>query len=121
MLLQTPAAVRWVSYEPALGPVDFRHIHYDNVSEIDSLTGDHGVYRPLTGRSDANLDWIVAGGESGPGARPMHPDWARNVMQQCKSANVPFFMKQICERGRKIQWEQFPKDLQVREYPNAER
>jgi protein gp37 len=94
LLLQTPAAVRWVSYEPALGPVDFSHIHFHNTVEIDSLTGNHGVWRPLGGRSDAKLNWIVVGGESGPGARPAHPNWFRTARDQCRAADVPFFFKQ---------------------------
>jgi protein gp37 len=93
LLLQTPAAVRWVSYEPALGPVDFRCIQTDMV-EIDALTGDHGVYRPLAGRSECKLNWVVAGGESGPGARPAHPDWFRKVRDDCRAAGVSFFFKQ---------------------------
>jgi protein gp37 len=73
ILLRTPAAVRWVSYEPALGPL--------NLAEIE--TG-----------GEALLDWLVCGGESGPGARPMHPDWARAARDQCFAASVPFFFKQ---------------------------
>lgn len=95
LLLQTPAAVRWVSYEPALGPVDLRHIHHDDTVEIDALTGDHGVIRPLQGRSDKHLDWIVVGGESGPGARPFDIQWARDIIAQCKAADVPVFVKQL--------------------------
>ena len=73
-LLVTPAAVRWLSCEPLLGPVDV----------INGL-GDGW----LTG-----IDWIVAGGESGPGSRPMHPDWARSLRDQCQVAGVPFLFKQ---------------------------
>jgi len=94
LLLQTPAAVRWVSYEPALGPVDLRAVHYENVTEIDSLTGDHGVYRPLAGKSERKISWVVCGGESGPGARAMNPEWARSARDQCQAAGVPFFFKQ---------------------------
>jgi protein gp37 len=79
LLLQTPAAVRWVSYEPALGPVDFWPF----------LIGLSRV-----APSDTHLDWLVAGGESGPGARPSHPDWFRAVRDQCAAANMPFFFKQ---------------------------
>jgi protein gp37 len=79
LLLQTPAAVRWVSYEPALGPVDFQlNRHY-----LKGVTN----YRPA-------LDWVVCGGESGPSARPMHPDWARSVRGQCVATGVSFFFKQ---------------------------
>lgn len=77
LLLQTPAAVRWVSYEPALGPVDFTEWTCADVAT-----------------SPSSLDWIVCGGESGTGARPMHPDWARSVRDQCVEAGVPFFFKQ---------------------------
>jgi protein gp37 len=68
-LLETKAAWRFVSYEPALGPVDFSPY----------LSG---------------LDWIIAGGETGPGARPAHPDWFRAVRDRCIAADVPFFFKQ---------------------------
>ena len=92
-LLSTPAAVRFLSMEPLLGPVTLRQVHSD-VCEIDSLTGDHGVIRPLRGRSDAKVHWVIAGGESGHGARPMHPDWARSLRDQCEAVGVPFLFKQ---------------------------
>jgi len=88
ILLQTPAAVRWVSYEPALGPVDFEK--YVN-REIGSGQSAGDSRLPT---SDCRLDWIVAGGESGPRARPPHPDWFRTVRDQCQAAGVPFFFKQ---------------------------
>lgn len=93
-LLATPAAVRFVSMEPMLGAVDLTCLQHDNLFEVNALTGDHGVYRPLRGRSDKKLDWVIVGGESGPGARPMHPDWARSIRNQCEAAGVPFFFKQ---------------------------
>jgi protein gp37 len=98
LLLQTPAAIRFVSYEPALGPVDFTVLQPNREVEIDSLNGRHGVYRPLRG-SNEKLDWIIAGGESGPGARPPKPDWFRSVRDQCIAADVPFFFKQWGEWG----------------------
>lgn len=93
VLLDTPAAVRWISAEPLLGPVDFRHI---------DLPGGHAEVFPLglpEGREEDDgplprLDWIVAGGESGAGARPMHPDWVRSIRDQCAAAGVPFLFKQ---------------------------
>jgi protein gp37 len=94
LLLQTPAAVRWISAEPLLGPVDLRTIQHDRMVEIDALTGDHGVYRPLAGRSDRHLDWVVVGGESGSGARPMEEAWARSLRDQCVAAGVAFHFKQ---------------------------
>lgn len=83
-LLATPAAVRWLSCEPLLGPVD--------LSRVFASSDEDGVY--LNDAPILGLDWIVAGGESGPGARPMHPDWARSLRDQCATAGVPFFFKQ---------------------------
>jgi len=85
LLLQTPAAIRFVSYEPALGPLSF-------VSDV--FKG-----RLRTGIRQARVDWVIAGGESGPNARPSHPDWFRSVRDQCPSAGVPFFFKQWGEWG----------------------
>lgn len=81
LLRHTPAAVRWVSAEPLLGPVDIGRIRRDGAGQ------------------DGNIDWIVAGGESGPHARPMHPDWARSLRDQCSAAGVPFLFKQWGEWG----------------------
>ena len=87
LLLQTPAAVRFVSYEPAIGPVEF-----------DCGPGKAGPHRYFSAEidhpEDARIDWVICGGESGPGARPMHPDWARSARDQCVAAGVPFFFKQ---------------------------
>lgn len=94
ILLNTPAAIRWVSYEPALGPVNFKELDR-NGDTLDALTGE--VCAKESGcicEEGAALDWIVVGGESGPHARPMHPDWVRSVHEQCESASVPFFLKQ---------------------------
>jgi len=83
ILLQIPAAVRFVSVEPMLGPV--------------SLAGFDGkTYRPWLDSIawKVGIDWVICGGESGPGARPMHPNWARNLRDQCQAAGVPYFFKQ---------------------------
>ena len=89
LLLQTPAAVRWVSAEPLLGPIDLLRA---GAIEMDSV----GCLTPGGGESFARglVDWIVVGGESGPKARPMHPDWARSLRDQCASADVAFLHKQ---------------------------
>jgi protein gp37 len=82
LLLSVPshrAAVRWVSYEPALGPVDFT-----DPSVCDRLGGFISF-----------LDWIVVGGESGSGARPFDVAWARSTVEQCRAASVPVFVKQM--------------------------
>ena len=82
LLLQTPAAVRWVSMEPLLGPVDLVGIF---ANPNDSRDGTNALEA---------LDWVVVGGESGPRARPMHPGWARSLRDQCTAAGVPFLFKQ---------------------------
>lgn len=116
-LLATPAAVRFVSIEPILGAVDLRRIEIVPTSlnargnikrsgiRVDALTGK-SVESGLSYHSDWNgegappttppprLDWAICGGESGSGARPMHPDWARALRDQCAAAGVPFFFKQ---------------------------
>lgn len=93
-LLATPAAIRWISAEPMLGPVDLTYVDYEGgTTVIDALAGRHGMMVPLGG-VNAKLNWVVAGGESGPGARPMHPDWVRSLRDQCAAAGVPFMFKQ---------------------------
>lgn len=92
LLLQTPAAIRFVSYEPALGPVNF--LDYMTYS-LDEAFADHPAEKPL-------LDWLIAGYESGPGARPADEEWIRSVKNQCVGAGVAFFYKQSAVKGRKI-------------------
>jgi protein gp37 len=82
ILLDTPAAVHWASLEPLLEAVD--------VSEFIPGVRWFDSDFPMEG----TLDWVVVGGESGPGARPMHPDWARSLRDQCAGAGVPFLFKQ---------------------------
>ena len=97
-LLNTPAAVRFVSAEPLLGSIDFERIKCPNACPPpDYCNHCHPDGGDATGTFDAlqrGLDWIIVGGESGPGARPMHPDWARSIRDQCAAAGVPFFFKQ---------------------------
>jgi len=86
-LASIPVAMRFVSLEPLLGLVDLRG--------IDSL------------------DWVIVGGETGPGARPMDAEWARKLQYQCEQAAVPFFLKRMSGR------EPIPEDMLVREFPEA--
>lgn len=89
-LLQTPAAVRWVSAEPLLGPIDLESHPRHWLTLTDSLLScSSKISDP-----QARLDWVIVGGESGPSARPMHPDWAHSLRDQCVAAGVPFFFKQ---------------------------
>jgi protein gp37 len=73
-LLATNAAIRFLSCEPLLGPLDLTS--WFDRSELNSI------------------DWVITGGESGPGCRPMHPDWVTNLLHQCQKADVPFHFKQ---------------------------
>jgi protein gp37 len=93
LLLDTPAAKRFISAEPLLGPVDLRMLNFDGITNIDALTGAHGIVQPMRGSGPA-IDWVIAGGESGHAARPMHPAWAQSLRDQCTAARVPFFFKQ---------------------------
>lgn len=90
-LLATPAAMRFVSAEPLLGPIDLTRIRIapDHHTIVDALRG-YG----LSSGGRTRIDWVITGGESGPGARPMHPDWARSLRDQCADAGAPFFFKQ---------------------------
>ena len=92
LLLDIPAAVRFVSVEPMLGPVVFP---YRKAPKFSWLT--------RTG-----IDWVIAGGESGPHARPTHPDWFRSLRDQCVATGVPYFLKQ---HGEWIQQEEYPGDF----------
>lgn len=148
ILLDTPAAVRWVSAEPLLSDLSFRipfarfappgcfWTGVDGI-HVDTLRGAGGE-PPIPA-----LDWIVVGGESGPGARPCDVAWIRSALEQCKAARVPCFVKQLGARpfatGRGLlddddadaidvcplrlshpkggNMEEWPEDLRVREFP----
>lgn len=99
-LLATPARVRFLSIEPMLGPITLTEVQHDRMYEVNALTGDHGLYRPLRGRSDARLHWVIVGGESGAKARPFHVDWARSIVKQCQAAGVPVHVKQLGAQPR---------------------
>jgi len=94
ILLQIPAEVHFVSHEPALGKIDWgpyfrcQGCGYTYMDDLINL--DHHLCKNPTPR----LRWIITGGETGPGARPMHPDIPRHDRDQCREAGVPFFFKQ---------------------------
>ncbi len=93
-LLRCPAAVRFVSAEPLLGFVDLTAILCDGWG-LYPLSGVRSDNSPPSGFSQGpSIDWVIVGGESGPNARPMHPDWARSVRNQCVRTGTPFFFKQ---------------------------
>lgn len=105
---------KWASLEPLLSAIDLRvsHEHCDLCGGTGLLArwpkgpchvcagkGRVAILGPSTRTHYPKLDWIVVGGESGPGARPMHPDWARQLRDQCAAAGVPFFFKQWGDWG----------------------
>jgi protein gp37 len=90
LLLETPAAVRFISAEPLIGPIDLRYIK-DGDEPFDS-------FRPRGQREPCDttgIDWVIVGGESGPSARPCEVRWIRMIVAQCKNAAVPCFVKQL--------------------------
>lgn len=88
-LLKIPARVRFLSCEPLLGPVNLTVIINNGLGR-DALRVDDASM----GDPERHVDWVICGGESGPGARPMHPDWARSLRDQCAAAGVAFHFKQ---------------------------
>lgn len=141
-LYETPAAVRFLSVEPMLGPVDLDLGDPHRDHESDDVHGyphpricltcspDEENEVPYFRRSpgDVAIDWVIAGGESGPGAREMRLPWIRDLVTQCQGARVPVFVKQMGsvwarnfglgqidpKGGDPDRW---PIDLRVREYP----
>lgn len=133
-LLRTPAAVRFLSVEPLLGLIDF----------VEVPVGMFGPLRPFGGTSDdtPRIDWVIIGGESGPGARPCNVEWVRSIVGQCKAAAVACFVKQLGasvhkrsiisgnpveplypltlrdRKGGDI--DEWPFDLRIREFPRPE-
>lgn len=88
-LLFVPAMHRFLSLEPLLAPVDLWRV----------CDPDGHLYSPISTSSMLNpyqqwIDWVIVGGESGPGARPMHPEWVRSLRDQCRARDVPFMFKQ---------------------------
>jgi protein gp37 len=80
-LAAIPATVRFLSMEPLLGPVDLRGLKTDHGGRLNAFLHDR-------------IHWVIVGGESGKGARPMHPQWARSLRDQCVEFGVPFHFKQ---------------------------
>jgi protein gp37 len=98
-LLDTPAAVRFLSCEPLLGPVNLS-AWLDTPPSCgcgvapDGAPGASGCSAECMAPEPSGLGWCIVGGESGPGARPMHPQWVRSLRDQCTAAGVPYFLKQ---------------------------
>ncbi len=129
-LISTPAAVRFVSYEPAIGPLDLSPWL---LSDYDKYCRDDRFGVPKDARRD-KVDWVIVGGESGHGARPCGVAWIRDMVNQCKNAGVACFVKQLGSEPRPSalpsdvtvrfikskkggDMAEWPNDLQVREFP----
>jgi protein gp37 len=123
-LLKTPAAVRFLSCEPLLGPIDLPLCFH---SSDDPNQTDHSQCAPIP-------DWVICGGESGPGARPCHVEWISSIVGQCQSAGVACFVKQLGSKPASGGWAndwpkmkdakggdqaEWPESLRVREYPKV--
>jgi protein gp37 len=133
-LLRTPAAVRFLSCEPLLGPLN---LVGSDTHQTYWLTGKPGWGKTETTKTGLNLspleigpklDWIICGGESGPKSRPCDPEWIRLIVQQCQDAGIPAFVKQLgsvwarenggdSKGGDPSVW---PADLRVREFPTPQ-
>lgn len=125
ILLETPAAVRFISAEPLLGPLDLENLNVKG-DLLDARTGElRGKESGCIADEGVSLDWVIVGGESGPGARPCDLAWIRSIKDQCQAAKVPVFFKQggasnSCVHDRKGGcWDCMPLDLKIREYPHA--
>jgi protein gp37 len=112
ILLDTPAAVRWVSAEPLLGPLDLTRVRRGGNVNVDALhgekrsaltVGDRGVAISVKGACES-LDWIVVGGESGPRARPCDVEWIGAVLRQGRNTGVPVFVKQLGSHVHATAW-----------------
>lgn len=108
-LLKCPAAVRFISCEPLLGPIKLGLKSMEPTRDYE-----------FSAAARARIHWVIVGGESGPGARPMDLDWARRIRDDCAAAGVPFFMKQTGGRHRKgNKLDDLPEDLRIREWPDG--
>jgi len=126
-LLDCPAAVRFVSAEPLLGPVNLAEY-----LSCDCVAAGRAGWEPGPVQQRElcqacggfpfrdSIDWVIVGGESGPGARPMKPDWVRSIRDECQAAGVSFFMKQMGGYpSKRAAIRDIPTDLQIREMPVA--
>jgi protein gp37 len=142
LLLQTPAALRFVSAEPLLEPIDLREIRVPD-EEAGEHAGRGFTCNALQREDDltlfnapTHLDWVIVGGESGPKARPCHVAWIQGLVGQCHAAATPCFVKQLGAdprwtgadsppiapaRGKCANPAEWPEDLRVQEMPEAER
>jgi protein gp37 len=128
ILKMIPVAVRFISAEPLLGPLDLNYpigLFPKGPQYCCSGLDDYGMKdcacagQPIDPPLIYGISWIIAGGESGPGCRPMNIDWAEDLKRQADAAKVPFFMKQAGGFPNKREsLNDLPSELQVRDFPN---
>lgn len=97
-LLQTPAAIRFLSIEPMIGEVDLEVVDHSSYGWLDVIAGMRHLQKPtggVDGYSYRGVDWAIIGGESGSHARRFNLDWCRSIIKQFKSADLPVFVKQL--------------------------
>lgn len=122
-LTATPAAVRFLSCEPLLGPVTIERwidgLHCDHEAGVNCC----GECECTTNMHDPALHWVIVGGESGHGARQMYPGWALTLVRQCRAEGVPVFVKQLGSAWGSDHHDPdtWPEELRVREWPDTAR
>lgn len=115
----------FVSYEPALDAIDFTllrdwygRMDHTGANMFDALSGRTFWSDGDPGIACKSIDWLICGGESGPGCRPMNIEWARSARDQCKAAGVPYFMKQLGGNpDKRHNPDDWPEDLRVQQFP----
>jgi protein gp37 len=127
LLLQTPAALRFLSCEPLLARLDL-HARGPQQRDLCVVCGEgpDAPHEHRDGYRTRGLDWVIAGGESGPGATPAAIDWFRSLRDQCRAAGTAYFQKQLgsvlgrelgCRDRKGGDMDHWPEDLRIREYP----
>ncbi len=138
LLLQTPAAVRFISAEPLLGQIDLTRLMLktgDTINAVHQSIGkprdDGNGYIDFPRVPATSLNWVIVGGESGPGARPFHLEWADDLVGQCRGADVACFVKQFgavpmsdgypleLKSSKGGDWDEWPERLRVRQFPTS--
>jgi len=118
ILLETPAAVRFLSLEPLLGPVDLEIIPCWQCNTPDNV--DVWPCPVCKGRRFTWPSWVIVGAESGPRRRECKIEWVEDIVRQCQSAGVPVFVKQLSINGKvEKDMSKFPEHLRIRQIPEA--
>jgi protein gp37 len=114
ILLDIPAAIRFVSLEPLLGPINLHHVPLESPFYYDALSKKGGIAY----HKNIGLDWVILGPETGSARRPCKPEWIESIIEQCDEAGVPVFVKAL-PMGKRISHDpaEWPEHLRRQEYP----